>query len=272
MKVLSLGAGVQSTVLALMVARGELEADHIIFADPGNESKATYEHVEWLKVVLADAGCDFRIVSAGNIYKEIMDVVEGKNVPQRCAPPFMTKTQKGIEIATGPLLRKCTKEYKITPVDSEIRKILGLKKHQRFPKDFECITYLGISLDEVQRMKPSREWWKTHSWPLIDLGMTRWDCYRWLEKNKYPIPPKSSCIICPFHDDATWREMKLNSPEEFEQACKLDDAIRTNIPGVKGDVFLHSKCVPLREYDFSSDTDRGQGLLFNNECEGYCGI
>lgn len=40
------------------------------------------------------------------------------------------------------------------------------------------------------------------------------------------------------------------------------------------DVFLHRSCVPLGQVDFSTDVDRGQGLLdgFNNECEGMCGV
>lgn len=45
----SLGGGVQSTALALMVARGELpRLEAAIFADTGWESAATYGHVAWL--------------------------------------------------------------------------------------------------------------------------------------------------------------------------------------------------------------------------------
>ncbi len=51
LRVLSLGAGVQSTALALMAAHGEIGPmpDCAIFADTGWEPKAVYEHLAWLK-------------------------------------------------------------------------------------------------------------------------------------------------------------------------------------------------------------------------------
>lgn len=47
LRILSLGAGVQSTTLALMAAHGEIGAmpDCAIFADTGWEPKAVYEHL-----------------------------------------------------------------------------------------------------------------------------------------------------------------------------------------------------------------------------------
>ena len=49
LRVLSLGAGVQSTTLALMVEKGEIPmVDCGIFADVGAEPKAVYEHLDWL--------------------------------------------------------------------------------------------------------------------------------------------------------------------------------------------------------------------------------
>jgi hypothetical protein len=273
--VLSLGGGVQSTVLALMAVRGELELDHIIFSDPGNESKATYKHMEWLEPVMIEAGLDYRRVSGGNIYDDVMEFAKDPEAKTGDIgqPPFMTIRNDGTsEVLKGPLWRKCTAEYKILPIEREVRKIVGLKKHQHMPKGFICTKLLGISLDEVQRMKPSRNKWEVIRYPLIDMGMTRWDCFRWLEKHGYPEPPRSACVICPFHSDAYWRDIKNNSPDEFEGACKMDDAIRSDaIPGVTGEVFIHRSCVPLRDVDFSNDIDRGQGELFKSECDGYCG-
>ena len=51
LRVLSLGAGVQSTTLALMAAHGEIGPmpDCAIFADTGWEPKAVYEHLAWLR-------------------------------------------------------------------------------------------------------------------------------------------------------------------------------------------------------------------------------
>lgn len=38
------------------------------------------------------------------------------------------------------------------------------------------------------------------------------------------------------------------------------------------EIFLHRSCVPLDQVDFSTDGERGQGLLWGNECEGMCGV
>ena len=47
---LSLGAGVQSSTLALMIAHGELEpVDAAIFADTGWEPKKVYAWLDWLE-------------------------------------------------------------------------------------------------------------------------------------------------------------------------------------------------------------------------------
>lgn len=68
LRVLSLGAGVQSTTLALMAAHGEIGPmpDCAIFADTGWEPQAVYEYLEWLTSgnVLP---FPVHIVSAGNI-------------------------------------------------------------------------------------------------------------------------------------------------------------------------------------------------------------
>lgn len=51
LRVLSLGAGVQSTALALMAAHGEIGPmpDYALFADTGNESRGTMETLAWLR-------------------------------------------------------------------------------------------------------------------------------------------------------------------------------------------------------------------------------
>ena len=53
-RVISLGAGVQSTVMALMAARGEIGPmpDCAIFADTGYEPQGVYDHLDWLETQL----------------------------------------------------------------------------------------------------------------------------------------------------------------------------------------------------------------------------
>lgn len=110
-------------------------------------------------------------------------------------------------------------------------------------------------------MRPSRDRMSLLSYPLVSMGMTRLDCENWLTRNSYPIPPKSSCIGCPFHSDHEWRAVK-NNPAEWKQAVDLDNRIRS-IEGFKGNLFLHRSCKPLEEVDLRTAEDKGQMSLFN---------
>ena len=132
--------------------------------------------------------------------------------------------------------------------------------------------WIGISLDESHRMKPSRVKYSTHEWPLIDLRMTRHDCLLWMEKNGYPEPPRSSCVYCTHHSNSEWRRIRDNDPKGWADAVEFDSRIRVGINKVKAECFVHRSCVPLSEVDLSDDTDKGQGLLWGNECTGMCGV
>jgi hypothetical protein len=256
-----------------------MHPDYIMFSDPGDESGATYKHMEWLTKYIKEHGIEYIRVSAGNIYDDVMKSLFDPNIKRIAQPPFVVlkdNEQKETLMPEtnnkGVLMRKCTTEYKIDPMTRKVREMIGLKKGQRFPRGFVCNKMLGISLDEVQRMKPSKNKWEVIHWPLIDMRMTRWDCYNWLEKNGYKIPPRSACLMCPFHSDSYWRDMKNNNPDEFEHVCVLDDNLRIgNIPGVNGTVYLHRSCTPLRDVDLSNDIDNGQMQMWKNECEGFCG-
>ena len=74
MRILSLGAGVQSTVLALMACDGTLPGlDAAIFADTGWEPKAVYEQVDRIETELTSAGIPLHRVSAGNLRYDSLD-------------------------------------------------------------------------------------------------------------------------------------------------------------------------------------------------------
>src|SRR5690349_8574250 len=68
------------------------------------------------------------------------------------------------------------------------------------------------------------------TYPLIELGMTRQDCLRWLARQGYPRPPKSACIGCPFRDDNHWRAMKERDPDAWADAVEADRLLRVGEP------------------------------------------
>ena len=257
MKIISLGAGVQSTVLALMSARGEItpRADAMIFADTGFEPAEIYKHLTWLEKEIGNR-IPLHRASAGNIRVNEAKGVNSTGQKFSTIPFF---TSKGIG------RRQCTNEYKLKPIQQKIREILGVKKGEHVKVKVEV--QLGISIDEASRMKPSRVPWITNNWPLIELNISRQDCQKWFKSN-YPLQKlsRSACIVCPYKSDNEWEELKKN-PEEWDQAVKFDEAIR-NVKDTPQ--FAHSSCLPLAEINFSKQTS--QMNLFDEECEGLCGL
>lgn len=270
--VLSLGAGVQSTALLLMAVHGEFDRlpDVAIFADTGWEPKGVYAHLDWLEAEFGDT-VPIRRVSAGSIREDVLGAVGSDKVGRVGQPPFYVREDNPDNPDDGGRLwRRCTREYKIEPINREIRHLLGVAKGGRVKHRVE--QWFGISVDEIGRMKPARDRWINSRWPLIERRMTRLDCLAWLRQHGYPEPPKSACVGCPFHSSRVWREMRDNHPDEWADAVAFDKAIRRGIPGVTGEAYLHRSFVPLDEVDLSTPEDRGQLPLFDDECTGMCGV
>jgi len=265
LNVISLGAGVQSSAMALMAAHGELTPmpDCAIFADTGWEPAHVYRWLDYLETKLP---FPVHHVTAGNLRADVM--ASAATGTRTANPPFFT--QAG-DLSKGFLRRSCTKEYKIEPIQKKLREMIGLKPRQRAPKIPVIEQWIGISTDEAMRMRPSREAYITHRWPLIELRKSRSDCLLWLERAGYPVPGKSACIGCPFHSNDEWRKIRTN-PEEWRDAVEFDRAIRGGIRGTRDQLFVHRSLVPLGQVDLSTAEDRGQLNLFNNECEGMCGV
>jgi hypothetical protein len=270
---LSLGAGVQSSCLALMAAHGEIGPmpDAAIFADTQAEPESVYRWLDWLEKQLP---YPVHRVTAGDLSKAgliMRTTADGRKYARGDIPVFTKRVRDG---ALGKVRnRACTKDFKILPIIKAQRKLAGIKRGQ---KDVTVTQWIGISYDEMQRMKVSREKWRQNRWPLVELRMRRHQCLEWMQKNGYPEPPRSSCVFCPFHDNAEWRRLKTDEPGEFARAVEFEKAYQA----VKGATekfhavpFLHRSCQPLETIDFSTDEERGQGVLdFRDECEGMCGV
>lgn len=223
--IISLGAGVQSSTMALMAAHGEITPmpECAIFADTGAEPQKVYEWLDWLEQQLPFPVK--RVMKGDGLLKHVIDAVEGGRF---AGAPFFTESKNG----GGRLRRQCTREFKIEPIERFIRReILGLKHGQRAPKEVTVTQWIGISQDEIQRMKNPQNAFTAHRWPLIELRMTRTDCLRWMEAKGYPMPSKSSCTFCPYHDNALWREIKTADPQAWGQAVEIDRMIRSGVRG-----------------------------------------
>ena len=266
LKILSLGAGVQSSTLALMIAHGEISmVDAAIFADTGAEPKKVMAHLDWLEKQIP---FPVHRVQRGNLRDDVLRSAKDRS---RCAtPPFYTSSPNGL--MEGALRRQCTSDYKIEPIQKKVKELVGLKPRERYKAWHHATMLIGISWDEAMRMKPSRLGYVTHEYPLVDRQLTRGHCLEWMTKHGYPLPPKSACTFCPYHDDAMWRDMKRDDPDSFAEAVEFDEAVRNGVGTTKQNLYLHRSLKPIAEIDFATAEDRGQGVLFGNECEGMCGV
>lgn len=267
-RTLSFGAGVQSSTLLRMAIAGEIEPiKHAIFADTGWEPQGVYEHMNKMRTLAESAGIEFHIVSNGNILSDMFD--EDAHFG---GMPVHVVNESG-NAAMG--RRSCTSEYKIQPLVRKQRELAGLKPGQRC-SEHRITSLIGISLDEVQRMKDPLFSWIKNEYPLIDRRMSRHDCLLYHHRLELERPPRSACIGCPYHSDREWRHIRDNDPEAWQEAIRVDEAIRTHPVTYKrmfqGRAYLHPKRIPLKDVDLSTEEDRGQLSMFGNECEGMCGL
>ena len=280
--VLSLGAGVQSSAMALMAAKGEITPmpDFAIFSDTQAEPKSVYDWMKWLEKELP---FPVYTVTNGSLTEDSLSVRTRKRDSKAGAAkagdtyvnnliPLFGLLPDGKK--TAAIGRKCTADYKIKPIHKLIKEKCGIKRGQ---KEVTVTEWIGISWDEIQRMKDSRVKWSQHRFPLIEQRITRQKCKDWMAANGYPEPPRSACYYCPFHSDEEWRRLRDDEPEYFKKALEFDKQIRQhykdNDKGMKMEVYLHNSCKPLSEIDFDSDEDKGQmGWDFRSECEGMCGV
>lgn len=265
MRALSWGCGTQSTALAVMAALGELEPlDVVITADTGWERRATYEIRDFYAAWLRDHGVSVEIISGGDIIQQ--------GAVEHIHMPFFTSDG-------GPLRRQCTSEFKIKPIKRRLRELAGYHATDPpHPHADEIELWLGISWDEWQRMNKSRVGFITHRWPLIERKLTRQDCVDYLGSLGLPIPPKSSCIGCPYRQASEWIEMRDNAPDEWREAVEFDEINRHNPLAIRGastadELYVYNKAEPLTTADLEGDAERErrgkQTPLFVCE-EGYC--
>lgn len=156
--IISLGAGVQSSTMALMAAAGEITPmpTCAIFADTQAEPPSVYKWLDWLEKQLP---FPVHRVTRGSLTEAVTTVrkVNGANrywVYSGIPAYIKTNGENG-----GLLSRQCTYDYKIKVIEKKVREVAKIR---RGCKTVTVRQWIGISLDEVRRMKPSRHKWCQH--------------------------------------------------------------------------------------------------------------
>lgn len=309
-QLISLGAGVQSSTMALMAAKGEITPmpQAAIFADTQAEPKAVYD---WLERLIPMLPYPVYKVSKGNLETEILK----RRVNQKTGNPYYSTYIPAFVTSPngrGILRRKCTHDFKILQLIRKQAELVGkdnlrawrkahkaaldalkewkaakatAKRNKTTPpirpewawqecqNDALAIVWIGISLDEASRIKDSTVPWARSRWPLTEQRITRKKCLNWLELHGYPEAPKSACRWCPYHNDEQWRLQKENTPDEFAKSVAFEKALQKICAdgGAREVPYLHDSLVPLDKVNFDRPSHE-QGSLFNNECEGMCGV
>ncbi len=253
--IFSFGGGVQSTAALVLAARREIDIKQFVFANTGDdsESAATLSFIERIAKPYAKAhGLSLETVAKKQtLYENLV----GAN--RTIAIPVYLRTQND-EAAPGN--RKCTSDWKIKPIASFLRK-LGAKPKQ------PGVVAIGISTDECHRAKDSQIASQTHSFPLLDLGISRLECGNIIREAGLEVPPKSACWFCPYKKLKEWRRMAAEEPELFERAAKLEAKLEAKRGDMgKDSIFLTRTLKPLSEAVLPSE----QLSLFDDDCTGYC--
>ena len=242
--------------------------DGAVFSDTGGEPKDVYDHLAWLEKQLSYPVYN---VQWRNLKQDILDAANGKL--KKFTVPFYTLDKKTNK--RGSLLRQCTRDYKVRPVTNKVREMMGYQRYQHVDKTkWKVEMLIGISNDEMQRVKKNILKYAENVYPSTEKDMSRNDCLAWMKKNNYPEPPRSACTFCPYHSSEEWSKIKTNK-EEWEEVVKIDHMIRDTDKfkdkiDIKSKMFLHNSCVPIDQVNFKEEDDQFK-FDFMDECEGMCG-
>lgn len=266
----------QSSAMLMMGAQGHFgpPPDLAIFADTGNEPQSVYEMVGWLA---EHSGIEVVIVRGEvPIDEAISNGTDANGCMTGFGVPFHTfDTRNG---KAGMARRICTSNWKVVPIEQELRRRLGVPRVTRL-SGLRVEQWLGITTDEIERVAPSQTAWVDTRWPLIEVGLSRTDCERWWAENAPSgAPPlaRSACAICPYRSSAEWLELQDAYPELFEKAAEAEAAYN-QCQRERGyghiESYLHRRRIPLKEAVAADRESRdSQGRLFERagECSGSC--
>ena len=260
--------------MCLLAEKGAFgnKPDCAIFADTQWEPQAVYDNVTWLQSEVS-----FPVVTTGNgrsLKKDVMDGINAQGQAWLTLPAYLADPDGQ---SAGINWRQCTKNYKLDPIRKEVQRLLGVRPRQSLSSETSVEMWLGITTDEVLRVKPSRNWWIKHRYPLIDdLPMTREQCLYWFAEH-YPNRSlsRSACIGCPFRSSSSWLDIKQSEPELYQEAVEIDAMLRSSTHNAgrmfRKQAYLHHRRIPLAEA-LALDNQERDVNGFINECEGHCGL
>lgn len=252
---ISCGQGAPSVYLLLMAHQGIFPADVVIVADTGGENDMLWstgerttarEFFERVTKPLAEEfGFDVAFVRAndgnGQPLPDIMSV-------QRIADDGKFEIDLPLFGSQGGRLQQsCTSKWKKAAVRQELRRRGATT----------ATTNLGLTMDELHRMKSNDVKWERLHWPMLLNEKTyRVECEQKLAAAGIPWIVRSQCDFCPHKNAFRWG---MSSPKTLNEAAEFEASFN-------GEFFLSSKRIPLKMVLDAPVT----GDLFEGCDQGYC--
>lgn len=240
-RILSFGGGLQTTAMAVMVAKGELQIDEAIFSDTGGEKPETYWYIDnYIKSLLKEANVPFVTV---------------RNEKTKGQLDLYHWLWKFGQIPPVHGLRLCSIKFKREAIE-------------RYIGDVENITMIGFSLDEAYRAEKNKRFKKNVIHPLIERRITALDCHKIIADYGLPQPLKSSCYYCPFQHPTEWNWLKNNHHDLFQKALELEANYHKRRPDMID--FGLVRGMPLRHFKKGIQVEMFSDVGFS--CwDGHCG-
>lgn len=276
MKILSCGAGMQSSALHLMSCenalakiRGEPPVwpqvpiyDISIFCDLGFEPPWVKKQVEFLANAGHSCGVPLVILDSP-LYTDFM---ENFGERRMISIPWWTIKEDGHK---SKMPRNCTIDYKVELISKYVRwELLGYKKGQRLREEDKKAheMHMGFSAEESRRCKESPNPMFVNKFPLVEMGLTRADNFAYI-KDVWGLETKASaCSFCPFHKNYFFKFLRENEPEQYAQVVGVDELLRDKNPKppMDSDLFISRSRKRLMDL---TDEDCNDA-----ECFEYCGM
>ena len=259
MRILSCGAGMQSTALALMSCENAMglsgpfpmipKYDAVIFCDLGFEPPWVMKQAAFIQNACREAGILFKVLEAP-LYRDLL-----KNFGERrtVSIPWWTMKADGHK---AKMPRNCTIDYKVEVISKYVRwNLLGYSKGQHL-RDVDRKAHemhMGFSFEERHRCKESQNPLFVNVFPLVELGLTRADNYAYILERWGLQTRASACTFCPFHKNAFFQFLRENEPEQYQKLCEVDCLLRDKNPKPPMDSDLFISYSRKRLYELSPE-------------------
>lgn len=264
----------QSHCIARRLLRGEWPMPKkllVLAADPGAEHRDTVRMRDRTLEEFRACGVD-AMVAPGP--KMLWDLIDRKTVgdPRIDNAAYWTKNADG---SRGQAMQKCTREYKIRPMDrlvnAYMRNEMGFS-NGRFPEN-SVERWIGYCWDERSRCKPLQQKFQQVRYPLIDRQETKEQVLQWYAETGEEMPPPSVCNHCWANGTETFKRIAETDPQGFQDAVLFDDLSRDmSLFGFTEQCFCSRTLLPLSDLAANGFTLSSSDAEQQSCDGGYCFI